>query len=169
MAWMLKDKQVNFGNVSRLAHKCHLPTHFVKHSGHHHPRVHPGQLHLRSLGSMEKERKKEHNNKEIRGMTAVNMFLQLHVVIAAGLTKMYVAVSKKSMMRLQLECGSVVGWVLTLLCTCMLFPFPSILSLECSSPSAGPCLTVLIGIGINLGLRNGHGYMMLVYWICVII
>ena len=43
----------------------------------------------------------------------MNMFLQLHVVIAAGLTKMYVAVSKKSMMRLQLECGSVVGWVLT--------------------------------------------------------
>ena len=49
---MLKDKQVNFGNVSRLAHKCHLPTHFVKHSGHHHPRVHPGQLHLRSLESI---------------------------------------------------------------------------------------------------------------------
>ena len=96
MAWMLKDKQVNFGNVSRLAHKCHLPTHFVKHSGHHHPRVHPGQLYLSSLGSMEKARKKEHNNKEIRGMTAVNMFLQLHVVIAAGLTKMYVAVSKKA-------------------------------------------------------------------------
>ena len=45
---------------------------------------------------MEKARKKEHNNKEIRGMTAVNMFLQLHVVIAAGLTKMYVAVSKKA-------------------------------------------------------------------------
>ena len=34
---------------------------------------------------MEKARKKEHNNKEIRGMTAVNMFLQLHVIIAAGL------------------------------------------------------------------------------------
>ena len=64
---------------------------------------------------------------------------------------------QKSMMRLQLECGSVVVWVLIAIAHLHVVPLSLPPVMGVFQPPAGPCLTVLIGI--NLGLRNGHGYL----------
>ena len=171
---MFKDKQVNFGSVWRLAHKCHLPAQFVKHSGHHHhPQVPPGQLHVRSLESMEKTKKKKTDTKRFEAWqlwTCSCNYMWLLLVACTStqewrwqkfeerLDDIDVHGSRqKSMMRLQLECGSVVVWVLIAIVHLHVVPLSLPPVMGVFQPPAGPCLTVLIGI--NLGLRNGHGYL----------